>query len=288
MDKLMKLDIKCFQHCSRTERYLCFEIPDTCKSCSKSLNYKENGLTFRVPPFILPSPFVVLKKLASAPFSLLIQPTNGDYTKFVKLKSPLNREAADIGDLHIGITNSKMDVFDFDKNGLNKNAKRWFSIPSIAINLERLIEKDTFPFSKTSSETNKISTKAECDNQFKRYRTDNWDAVLESHWNNREKGWNPLDYDEFKNNCLDFIIRFLLDYGFFDQNYELCATKQGHANSILNSSRLKEQHELIIKSYFKQKLTREIIEPEFLKCFKYLNLLIQLHEFEFLIEKFEN
>ena len=156
LQELMQCEIKCFQHCLRNERFLCFELPEKCPTCSTYLDSKLIPTKFRVPPFVLPPPLTVTNtKLASLPpFSLLLQPTDGDYLKIIQtnksnnpsqiIRSHHSKEQhsnndPDIGDLHIGITNSKAEVFDFDSNGLNRNSTRWHTIPSIVIKLEQQV-----------------------------------------------------------------------------------------------------------------------------------------------------
>ena len=51
LENIFDKRIKCFQHCTKQIRYLCFELPDTCPNCSIVL---KKGTAFRVPPFILP------------------------------------------------------------------------------------------------------------------------------------------------------------------------------------------------------------------------------------------
>ena len=55
LKELLTLEVKCFQHCTLNERFLCFNIPNNCPICA--VPFEMSYVQFRVPPFILPSPF---------------------------------------------------------------------------------------------------------------------------------------------------------------------------------------------------------------------------------------
>ena len=168
-------------------------------------------------------------------------PTDGNYTKFLSTKLFSSKEHEDTGDLHIGITNSNSETFDFDMNGVNRNSIRWSHIPSIVIRLETKKNDQIF-------------------------RAQSWDVALEAH-SGDEKKWSKSNYDEFTFNCLDFVISFLLNLGYFDDN-----VTHTEPSSLLNG-------------YLREKLSRDLIEPEFVKCLKYLRLLVRLNESEVFEEK---
>ena len=315
LKELMQNQIKCFQHCLRTERFLCFEMPDKCPTCSTYLDSKLMPTKFRVPPFVLPPPLTVTNTRSAPylpPFSLLLQPTDGDYLKIIqsnKSNHPSQmcrhhhqrHHEPDIGDLHIGITNSKSEIFDFDSNGLNHNADKWFTIPSIVIKLEQQInltqqhqhfkEMMSPPSSNRAPQLN-IFLDGQKEEKYKqliiRNYTDKWDLVLHNFWQQRHAAWKATKYDEFELNCLDFIINVLLDYGFFDLNDDLEAyfENMNGTNCHVNKSEfIQEKQNLLMKNLLKQKLSRELIEPEFIKCLKYLNLLIKLHKQKYFVER---
>lgn len=260
LEQLIQLEIKCFQHCSKTERYLCFDLPEMCPSCLANLNSVENT-KFRVPPFIVPKPLNLTNTQINylPPMSLLLQPTDGDYDKLIinNVKDMLSTE---IGDLHIGVTSTFGEVFDFDSNGLNRNSLKWTSLPSIVI---RLDNKITLNLNDDEIDDSKIK----------------WDVVLEKNWDERFNKWNEKNYDELNWNCLDFIISFLVEYGFFDlnQDYDL-------ENDVFKGE-MEFQNKVIIKKYLRKKLSNELIEPEFLKCLKYFSLLVKINEKKYFIEQ---
>ena len=151
---------------------------------------------------------------------------------------------SDIGDLHIGITNSSGEIFDFDINGLNRNLTRWFSTPSIVIDLQSL--------------TNLNAARKKV-----------WNVFLDRCWLHREQDWTAHRYDEFNFNCLDFIIIFLYEIGFFDINEET------NSNGCIETFQFNKNNSLII-NFLKQAFSKDFIEPKFVKCLKYLNILIKL------------
>lgn len=238
---LLQRPIKCFQHCNRQERYLCFEIPDKCPACSISLF--NSSVQFRVPPFIMPHPFTLLSSKTLPPLSILLQPTDGDYSRLIN--------EPDVGDLHIAITSSNGDVYDYDSDGLNRNSIRWFKLPAIAIKLDQV----------------GLELLAE-----------EWNSLLDFYWSQKETRWSSSNYEEFDSNCLDFVLSFLFDYGFF-------ASEDDYSHKVTGKSLLSKSQTLLNgKNYLKQKLTRDLIEPEFLKSLKYLNLIIFLNDKNYFVE----
>lgn len=229
---ITKSEIKIFQHCNH-ERVICFNLPDKCPICSLTLDSK----SLRVPPFVLTSPFLKNGKLQS--ISLILQPSNCDYTNLVLNKS-------DIGDLHIGITNSLAEPFDFDHNGLKRSCKRWYDNPTIHIQLDH----KSFNMKTIFNETKK------------------WDDLLECFWSQRDQCWTAAKYDETKFNCFDLIINFLFLYGYFDIDTE--------NETSMDSSILIENY--FMKKFLKQKISNELIEPTVRKSLKYLCLLIKLSD----------
>lgn len=277
--RLMQLSIKCFHHCSSTTRYLCFDLPEKCPTCSADLNMED--IKFKVPPFILPPPLILTNKSYQLlpKFSLLLQPTDGNYSKFL-YKNDSND--SDIGDLHIGITNSRSEIFDFDVHGLNRNLKRWLK-PSIVI---KLGHKLTLEQNKINLD-NLLSFKSSDDDFFKSEKTtsinlyDKWDLLLEECWLNRSNQWSQSKYDEKKFNCFDFVINFLVDFGYFDMNEE--DSQDRKLKHLLSTAKPNEPNQRLHR-YLKEKITNDLIESEFVKFLKYLNLLVKLRKQKFLIE----
>jgi hypothetical protein len=279
VENLLKFKIKCFQHCVKTERLLCFKIPETCPTCLKPLN--SNTTTFLIPPFILPTPLTITSnelngyKSNLPPYCLLLQPTNGNYENFLLIinqkqqqggNSTIDKIINDFGDLHIGITNSKSEIFDFDLNGLNRNSLKWFKIPSIVIRLTHHYENQNF-VDKPQKPQNIINDE---NLRFLFYNYyylnfNKWDFILDNYWyNQRHTKWSLKSYNEINFNCLDFVIQFLIDYDYKFQNFN-----PNSANSIDNIKYLVSNH---------------LIEPEFIKCFKYMNLLAKIKKNDFFIE----
>lgn len=279
IENLLKYKIKCFQHCIKTERLLCFQIPDNCPTCLKPLNSSISA--FLIPPFILPTPLTITTneqndyKANLPPYSLLLQPTNGNYENFLLIinqKQQQQQDTAidkiinDFGDLHIGITNSKSEIFDFDLNGLNRNSLKWFKIPSIVIKLNNHFEHHSVE--KKQPDAVKCLNDDNLRFLFCNYyylNFNKWDFILDNYWyNQRQTKWSTKSYNEIKFNCLDFVIQFLIDYDYKFQSFS--------SNSISSVESLK---------YL---VSNQLIEPEFIKCFKYLNLLAKIKANEYFIE----
>lgn len=228
---IIKSEIKIFQHCNH-ERIICFTLPENCPICQIRLDSK----SFRVPPFVLATPFMKSPKLPA--ISLILQPSSGDYSKL----------ACD--DMHIGITNSLSEAFDFDHHGLKKNSKNWIDYPFIHIKLDQFRNKILM-----GNETKK------------------WDDLLEYQFKQKEHYWSAKQYDETNLNCFDFIINFLYVFGYFDLNEE------NEEEMYLNELVFIENNHLM-KKFLKQKLANELIEPVIRKSLKYIYLLMKLNSNE--------
>ena len=291
--KLLKLEIKCFQHCSKNSRFLCLNLPDVCPKCSSCLY--SNFTNFRIPPFTLPSNFNKPQNLTSnsqlqiptnsrngflyiffclnyrfhnkLSILVLLMPTNGDFNPWLVFSSKKNKESfeqSDIGDLHIGISNSKSDVYDFDYNGLKKNSNIWFQIPSVIIRLEKFFQIDL-----TSREINGARNNLNFRSQ---EFASKWDLALEEKLLDHKK-WNKNNYQEDNFNCFNFIIEHLLEFEFF--GFHLKSFKFSNENFQTD----------LVKEFLKKKISQDLIEPEFIKCLKYLNLIAMINEKEIFEEK---
>lgn len=278
VNNLMIKEIKCFQHCSKSERYLCFELPEKCPSCKCDLNAK---IKFKVPPFLLPKPLTLtntqLKFLPS--FSLLLQPTGCDYRILVA-------DDALMGDLHIGVTNSNSDVFDFNHIGLNRNAANWFNTPSIVIEINyRSKFKILNPNNAANFEDDEHQRGTDHDILNENFGQ-KWDFLLDFYWKKRKQLWSKAMYDANNFNCLDFIINFFLEFGLFDLNEDQNDINVSYESFLNKETSLTEKQSLyMLKNFLKKKISKELIEPEFVKCLKYINLLINLNENKFILEK---
>ena len=258
LNKLMKLEIRCFQHCETRSIYLCLDMPDQCPSCKSSLS--STKAQFRIPPFLLPRPLILSSCVNPPPFSLVLQ---------------LSDENILAGDLHIGVTNSKSKIFDFNANGMNRNSPRWFDMTAMVIRMDESCKK---PSSLLRNE---------------KIRNDAWDFYLDQYWEDRELclKWNSSQYDEKRLNCLDFVTDFLLNYDLFNKNsllnslrgINLADNMAGKSDGTDVSSRQEKLTKL--KKCLKQKLLDELIEPEYSKFAKYANLVFELNEKKFLREE---
>uniref|UniRef100_A0A1B6G3V8 MKRN2 opposite strand protein n=1 Tax=Cuerna arida TaxID=1464854 RepID=A0A1B6G3V8_9HEMI len=96
--------ILCVQHCG--PRVFCFQLPEHCPVCRTSLNNVSPALI----PFRVPYPFV---RAQQYPCAVIIKPTNGDFLNDYKASS----------DLHIGVTDSRGRVVEFDQHGLRRDQR---------------------------------------------------------------------------------------------------------------------------------------------------------------------
>ncbi|XP_070534043.1 MKRN2 opposite strand protein-like [Ptychodera flava] len=170
MSSLRERGILCFNHCSPVN-VLCFEIPDDCPVCGVSLD----SSPCLSPPFRIPSPFANAKAI---PYSVVIKPTVGTFLQDFKGNS----------NLHVGITNSKGAVYNYDEGGLHKDKDKYSWQQSISIPL----------LDKYDDELMEL-----------------WDECLESY--SSSELWTPARYDETTHNCYDLAIGFLnsISYGEF-------------------------------------------------------------------------
>jgi len=96
-----------------------------------------------------------------------------------------------------------------------------------------------------------------------------WNDLLEYFWEMK----NELVYYEFKFNCLDFILSFLILFGYFDVN-----DSQNNEHFLLDKQNIK------MKIILKQKITKQLIEPALKRSLRYLYLLMKINKESFLIE----
>ncbi|GAB6026673.1 hypothetical protein CHUAL_013186 [Chamberlinius hualienensis] len=154
--------ILCFQHCDKNAQVFCFTLPRFCELCGADLYISE----LRIPPFRIPYPFVAA---AAIPCSIVIRPTVGDFLH--------NYQNA--ADLHIGVTNSKGVVFEYDKNGLtNDDTAKWCQ----SLRIDILSQMDA-----------------------KLLRQ--WDKTLEKI--SQQDRWSSTFYSVDDHNCYSFVLEFL-------------------------------------------------------------------------------
>ncbi|XP_063847934.1 MKRN2 opposite strand protein-like [Scylla paramamosain] len=164
----MNLDpgIVCFQHCEG--RFFCFTLPSRCPMCGADLTTQP----LASPPFRVPYPFV---RASQAPCCLVIKPTRGDFLHDYRSSQ----------DLHIGVTDSEGQVYEYDCEGLhNDYTASWTQALAVPI-----IRDPTAP--------------------------DRLDAVWKEYWNfslhtlAEDSAWTSERYSEDSHNCYSFVLAFL-------------------------------------------------------------------------------
>ncbi|XP_039279379.1 MKRN2 opposite strand protein isoform X2 [Nilaparvata lugens] len=150
--------IICVEHCG--PRVFCFQLPENCPACRTRLDHSQAALL----PFRVPYPFV---RASQHPCAVVIKPTNGDFLNDYKVSM----------DLHIGVTNSKGHVVEFDKGGLHRDRTALWNQCLIVSQMtaEPWIE--------------------------------HWDTTLETL--SKEDCWTPQRYHEETFNCYTFVLSFL-------------------------------------------------------------------------------
>ncbi|KFM77511.1 hypothetical protein X975_18852, partial [Stegodyphus mimosarum] len=152
--------ILCFQHCQKNKKVFSFVLPGVCNFCKEDLANSE----LRVPPFRIPYPFCNAKRM---PNTIVIKPSNGDF-----LNNYVNSSS-----LHIGVTDSLGNVFEYDSHGLNKsNGENWEQCLCIEI-----LQRD----------------------HLRSY----WDKVLNEVF--QQECWTPDRYNAEDHNCYSFVLTFL-------------------------------------------------------------------------------
>ncbi|XP_005109122.1 MKRN2 opposite strand protein [Aplysia californica] len=148
-------DLRSFQHCRKDIDLVCFRLPTQCPLCGQSTATTES----RIPPYVLPSPFV---SSHTTPRTIVLKPTEGDFIR--------NYERT--CDLHIGVTDSKGLVYDFDERGLNQG-----------------------------------SVWPHCLVVWTHDQPAEWDQALS--YICGQPAWSARRYDEHGQNCFTFVLHFL-------------------------------------------------------------------------------
>ncbi|XP_044751580.1 MKRN2 opposite strand protein [Coccinella septempunctata] len=152
----MDRQILCFKHCGTI---FCFDLPEVCPLCHFSLSL----IPVEDIPFRLPHPFV---KAGQYPCSIVIKSTTGTFLENYNYNK----------NLHIGVTDSRGAVHEYDSGGLRKNCTQdW--------NQSIVVYK--------SSEV---------------WRS-HWDSPLAVVY--ADPMWRSENYDEDNFNCFSFVIAFL-------------------------------------------------------------------------------
>lgn len=155
--------IKCFQHCTREKNILCFTIPLVCPLCSQDTV----TTAMRIPPFIIDSPFV---SAYSTQCCVVIKPTRGSFLEDFTNQS----------NLHVGVTNSRGVVYEFDERGITVGAKDWNQCIRIRVILNDSADEVMYG---------------------------TWDEQLSDFVMNQ--CWTRTCYNEVTHNCYDFVLYFL-------------------------------------------------------------------------------
>jgi hypothetical protein len=164
-------------------------------------------------------------------------------------------------------------VINLEKH-LNTREQRRFGV-SDASRASSRVDLNSFDYYKEFYVKN-YGSRGDSQNTF----AESWNNLLEIFWIKRHLLWDSKRYDEFNFNCLNFIVSFLLEFGFFDLN-EDDATDFLYQTSLielLKSEWIEPNHNPLLIGLLKQRFSNEFIEPEFLKCLRFLNLLVKLKE----------
>jgi len=155
-----------FSHCDSGKRIFCLEIPEACPLCGERIEEETSSLLSG--PRQVPCPFV---SSSDAPCSVLIRPTRGDFLHFY----------SNSADLHIGVTDSRGQVFEYDSQGVKKSRgrKRWDQCLAIPISPPNPDDRWVQHWDYTLAITAGMDT------------------------------WSASDYQEDGINCYSFVLTFL-------------------------------------------------------------------------------
>lgn len=154
-----------FQHCQKGVNILYLDPPEMCPLCRRDTATTPS----EIPPFRLPSPF---QSAQDAPFSVVVRPTVGSFL----------RDYANNADLHVGITDSKGTVYEYDSSGVHVSSQSWSQCLAI-----KMIDKYDSRWSH------------------------NWDDSLRQF--SLLPTWSASRYSDRTHHCYDFVLRFLLVMG---------------------------------------------------------------------------
>ncbi|KAK3745958.1 hypothetical protein RRG08_057758 [Elysia crispata] len=182
MDATNSLKLRCFQHCRKDTDLVCFRLPERCPLCGE-----DTAMTpCRIPPYILPSPFV---SSGAAPRSVVVRPTNGTFISHY----------SSVCDLHIGLTDGSGRVTEFDERGLTVGSL-WSQCLVVL----------TCPSHQSSQPAARVSPPSipsdppDCGPQ-------TWDLALNQLAAAQRQGslWESDRYNEQTWNCFDLVLFFL-------------------------------------------------------------------------------
>jgi len=164
--------IICFEHCEH-KIFSLNELPSSCPECGDDLTqYSFPNL----PPFKLPSP---ITRAIDHPCSVIIKPTRGDFLH--------DYESGD--NLHIAVTDSRGQVYEFDKAGVTRKERTREWDKCLVVNLNSAADPDMVG-----------------DPDWGEY----WDWRLQSIADAAaDAGFAAKDYDAVEHNCMAFVLAFL-------------------------------------------------------------------------------
>lgn len=169
--RIKDASIICFEHCEH-KIFSLNTLPSSCPECGDDLTQ----YSFRNLPFKLPSP---LTRAQDHPCSVIIKPTNGDFLH--------DYESGD--NLHIALTDSRGQVYEFDRAGVTKRERTREWNKCLVVNLNSAADPDMVG-----------------DPDWGEY----WDWRLHSISDNAAaSGFAAKDYEEVEHNCMAFVLAFL-------------------------------------------------------------------------------
>nr|XP_006631171.1 PREDICTED: MKRN2 opposite strand protein [Lepisosteus oculatus] len=148
-----------FHHCDKD--IYCFFVPENCPVCGESLSCRR----FEEAPVSIPSPFAGGQR---AKCSFLVKPTTGEFL----------REYDGRSDLHVGITNTKGVVYNYNETGICRDELGWdqsVSVPLVQPDMYSLINQ--------------------------------WDCYLEQF--SSAEMWHSQRYNETEHNCYTYALTFI-------------------------------------------------------------------------------
>ncbi|MBN3297745.1 MKROS protein, partial [Amia calva] len=148
-----------FHHCEKD--IYCFFVPEQCPVCGESLSSRR----LQEAPVSIPSPFVNGQKIKC---SFLVKPTKGTFL----------REYDGRSDLHVGITNTKGVVYNYNETGVCRDEQGWAQSVSVP-----LVQPDMYSL------------------------INQWDPYLEQF--SLAEMWNPQRYNETDHNCYTYALTFI-------------------------------------------------------------------------------
>jgi len=151
-------NLMCFQHCVKNVNVFCFVLPALCPMCGEDLSTAD----LRIPPFRVALPF---STASNNPHHVVLKPTNGNFLRDYK-----NGQL-----LHVGLTDSRGRVYEFDERGLTcDDANGWTQC--LAASIRRLEPCDIDEIDRILSTT--VSSPA----------------------------WKAEKYNEELYNCFDYVL----------------------------------------------------------------------------------